>query len=139
HHWLSVSAAQQPATSVTLRCVALAGSFTGFGGLFARPPLVFVQAGRFITTDQQSTWEMLGDAYGVWFCRVGGAASSPPTRTNQADVTIDRQGIIRWGKLSLSAPQLAATTSIACDGQTLAVTIPTSHHVFLYSRTERPV
>jgi hypothetical protein len=46
---------------------------------------------------------------------------------------VDGQGTIHWGALSLPQPHLVQTASQALQNGTLAVTIPTSYHVFLYA------
>ncbi len=109
------------------------GAFAGFGGLFAKPPVVSSVQGRLYVCDQQSTWELIADVYGVWFRRTPPVAESraalPPT------AGIDRRGHIQWGNLRLTVPYLANATSVAGNESTLAITIPTSHHLFLFART----
>jgi hypothetical protein len=126
--WLPVEAALTTEANVGLRQVAIAGAFTGFGGLFHRPPLAGSEGESLWVSDGEAHFELIADAYGIWFRRT---AKQMPT--GKTDAAIDREGILRWGKLSLRAPQLAGATSIAASGQTLAVTIPTSHHIFLFS------
>jgi hypothetical protein len=40
-------------------------------------------------------------------------------------------GTIRWQGLERMFPELAHATSFATTADTLAITIPTSHHIFL--------
>jgi hypothetical protein len=132
--WLKARAAAGQQEDAAIRCVGMPGAFTGFGGLFARPPIVTLQGERLLASDRQSTWELRADAYGAWFRRVNEGPPALRPATSSKEVAIDRRGALRWGTQSLLAPELANPTSIACDGQTTAVTIATSHHVFLYSR-----
>jgi hypothetical protein len=130
HVWLTAESAGS--TQVAgMESVGAVGAFTGFGGLFHRPPVVESEDSRLFVSDGRWQWELLADRYGAWFRKLGAAPakhSKPATR-----VAIDQQGNIRWGKQSLAAPHLAGATSFAATEQTLAVTIPTSHHVFLFS------
>ena len=122
------------AASPALSPVGNAGAFTGFGGPFSRPPTVRCVGGRLIVSvGDTAHWQMVADAYGVWFRRTEGLKARPEPLP--ADAAVDSHGSVRWGRLTCQAPHLAGHTAIACDGETLAVTTPTSHHVFLFART----
>lgn len=125
----SIPSNQQPGIS----SVATVGSFIGFGGLFYRPPIVEAEGSRLFVSDGRWQWELLADRYGAWFRKLGQAPASH--NKSRARIAIDKDGTIRWGKQSLAVPQLAGASSFAEAGQTLAITIPTSHHVFLYALT----
>ena len=114
-----------------LKAVGGAGSFIGFGGEFSRPPLVHAVGNRLFATDGKTNWELFADAYGSWLRRV--AAAPKKEKKERASVEVDDKGTIRWEKRSLDQPHLASAASFACDGVTLAVTIPTSHHLFLFA------
>jgi hypothetical protein len=88
---------------------------------------------RLLASDGKSEWELVADAYGVWFHRLSDAPARPAKPPLPAGVTVSDRGMIRWGQHLLEQPHLARATSVAVVGQTLAVTIPTSHHVFLFS------
>ena len=126
-------AGAQPPPDPTLACVATAGAFSGYGGVLHRPPLVRVEGRKLLVNDDRSQREMLADAYGVWFKNTAEAPARKRPPGPGAEVSVDRQGMIRWKKLSLSQPHLVNVTSQAVCDQTLAVTTATSHHVFLYS------
>jgi hypothetical protein len=136
--WLTIDAARNGRRRPGIAAVATAGAFTGFGGDFARPPLVGTDGRRLLATDGTCEWELLADAFGVWLRRIGSSAQrhSPPTGDRKA--VVDRRGTIHWGAESLAQPHLAHAASFACIGQTLAVTIPTSHHIFLYGSAGSP-
>jgi hypothetical protein len=131
--WLTVEAAARPAIRPTLAHVATAGAFSGYGGVLHRPPLVRVEGHKLLVNDGRSQWELLADAYGVWFSRTAEAPETKPSPRPDAEVSVDRQGMIRWKNLSLPQPHLVNVTSQAVCDQTLAVTTATSHHIFLYS------
>lgn len=128
--WFRAGATPQEAA---LSPVGHAGAFTGFGGPFPRPPTVACSGGHLVASAGDARWRMVADAYGVWFRRVEETAGKPEPLPS--DIAVDVKGTIRWGRMSHKAPHLAGHTGVACDGETLAVTIPTSHHVFLFART----
>ena len=131
--WFRIGGAAAP--SVALLPVGRAGAFTGFGGPFPRPPRVLCSEGSLVAATGDTRWRVVADGYGVWFHRVTATAAKPAPPP--ADVSVDAHGTVRWGRLTCPAPHLTDPTAIACDGETLAVTIPTSHHVFLFARTGR--
>jgi hypothetical protein len=116
--------------AIPLRSVGITGGFTGFGGPFARPPQVQTVNGALFALVEDRCWRIVADAFGVWFQRVPRNTAKPEGLPK--DVTV-KAGTIRWGRASLPKPELAEFNSVACDGSTLAVTIPTSHHVFLFA------
>jgi hypothetical protein len=134
--WLKADAALESAPhAASLACVATVGAFSGFGGVFRRPPVVACAGERFLASDGGGEWQLFADAYGAWFRRVGEASARMGAASRHPDIKIDNSGTIHWGTFTLEQPHLARISSMGCDGTTLAVTIPTSHHVFLYSRT----
>ncbi|MBI3469606.1 MAG: hypothetical protein HY000_41935 [Planctomycetes bacterium] len=133
--WLTADAAMESnSQGRSLACVATVGAFCGFAGAFRRPPVVSCQGERFLASDGSGEWQLFADAYGAWFRRVGAASAKTTAATRHPGINIEAGGTIHWGSVSLAQPHLARASSLACDGATLAVTIPTSHHVFLYSR-----
>lgn len=128
--WFRVGVA---APSPALSPVGHAGAFTGFGGAFSRSPTVRGDGGRLVVSVDDAHWQMVADAYGVWFRRVEQTKNEPDPLP--ADIAVDSHGTVRWGRSVCKATHLAGHTAVACDGETLAVTIPTSHHVFLFART----
>jgi hypothetical protein len=138
HAWLTVEAAGSAEAGQAIECVATVGAFSGFGGVFFRPPLVSSDKNRLLVSDGRSQWELLADAYGAWFRRAGGAPAKRSKAPTHDNVSVDRHGTIRWGEQSLALAQLANPSSFAVSGPTLALTIPTSHHVFLFSNMGSP-
>jgi hypothetical protein len=137
HPWMTVEGAAKGDPEPGIWPLARAGAFSGFGGLFLRPPIVWSDDQRLLVSDGKSQWELIADAYGAWFRRIGDAPASQPRRKTAA--SIDRHGTIQWLNQSLQQPHLAKCVSLAASGQTLAATIPTSHHVFLFSSMGPPL
>ncbi len=115
------------------------GAFRGFGGAMLAPPRVALRDGKLFLTDQHSVWQLIADRFGWVQQRVDMPPkqfSAPPSKTkpHSAQPHVDQQGTIHWEQQQLSVPEMAQPTSYACDGDTWAVTIATSFHVFLYAR-----
>ncbi|MFO0816543.1 MAG: hypothetical protein U1A77_01300 [Pirellulales bacterium] len=91
----------------------LAGDFLGFGGPFQQPPRLRQLDGRIYVTDGVGYWWIHADAYGVFFQRVAPIPDRLDSRSPQAP------------------PEWANASSHVWTGRTLAVTLPTSYHVFL--------
>jgi len=131
-----VSAIDGPAAEAgrSLRIVRVTGGFHGFGGPCLRPPAVTAHDGALFVTDGNEAWQLLADAFGTLWHRV--PASKPKSRASAvgSKVAIDPSGRVAWDGTSQDFVELADASSFACDGQTMAVTLPTSHHVFLVAR-----
>lgn len=115
-----------------VRLCCQSGAFRGFGGVFIRPPIVACQDGQLLVSDSQFTWLLLADVHGVVLHRLGESSLDPGRAAD--GVTLDPMGNVRWDQATGALGELAGWSSAACDGQTLAVTVPTSHHVFLVGR-----
>ena len=103
------------------------------------PPRVALRDGKLFLTDQQNVWQLIADRFGWVQQRVDMPPkqfSAPPSKFKPHSVQphVDQQGTIHWEQQQLSVPEMAQPTSYACDGDTLAVTIATSFHVFLFAR-----
>lgn len=133
--WLTISEALAGAESRQIRSVGAVGAFRGFGGPFLQPPRVQLQGGRLFASDAEATFHLLADAHGAYFRRVSPRITS---RQTQALAQLDTSGVIRWNGLQLAVPQLANAISFACDGETLAVTIRTSHQIYLFAQPGAP-
>jgi len=131
--WLTAEeAAGDVRAAKTIAPVRTVGAFRGFGGAFLRPPTVTSGEGRFWVGDGESFWQLQADVYGWHLYRCGAGAGT--AEQDGRNVDIDRKGTVRWEDVSARFPDLAGASSFACDGATLAVTVPTSHHVFLLAR-----
>jgi hypothetical protein len=133
--WLTVGTAlADDRNAATIELVGRAGAFRGFGGPFRRPPTVTAEGGQFLAEDGESEWGLLADAYGVFFHRTGDAPRTKQKPRKNEPAAIVQNGQVHWNGAEATIPFLANATSTACNGKTLAVTIPTSHHVFLLAR-----
>jgi hypothetical protein len=108
------------ATPRELKMVAKAGAFRGFGGQFLAPPKVERVNGELIASDGTGSWRLYADVYNSLLLRC-----EPVPRDANDDAQIRWQGQIK------RFPELAEATSISAVDHTVAVTIPTSHHLFL--------
>lgn len=123
--WYSPVAAD---TTARLRIVRTTGGFRGFGGLCLRPPTVTANDAGLFVTDGVDTWQLLADVFGTLWHPVPSDVARPSGVRSQ--ITLDARGKIAW-KGTNQIMELAEASSYACDGRTLAVTLPTSYHVFL--------
>jgi hypothetical protein len=112
-----------------LRIVRIAGGFRGFGGPCLHPPTVTANGGALFVHDGDDCWQLLADAFGTLWHRTP-SSSAKVRDSNVSPASIDAQGKVTWDGTHQIA-ELADASSYACDGQTLAVTLPTSYHVFL--------
>jgi hypothetical protein len=118
----------------TLRIVRIAGGFRGFAGPCLRPPTVTTDGDRLIVKDRDEAWQLLADAFGTYWFRTAGVPATPKAAKDAAKIFVDARGRVTWQDASDVIAELAEPSSFASDGQTLAVTLPTSHHVFLLAR-----
>lgn len=127
--WLDPSVAPAPAPS--LKLMARAGAFRGFGGLFRRPPIIRTADDQLYAIDGDTTWLLCADVFGATFHRVGpinpSKAASP--------FALDGDGNVRRGRDSRRMAVLANASSWAATEDLLAVTLPTSHQIFLVAHT----
>ena len=114
---------------VNLSIVGRAGAFRGFGGKFIRPPTVQSTAGQLFANDGEGTWQLIADRFGCVFIR-----HDVPPRNEQSGVTVKFDGLVVFPDQRAMFSELASATSFAFDGVTLAVTIPTSHAVYLVAK-----
>jgi hypothetical protein len=118
--------------AAALQIVRRTGGFRGFGGPCLRPPTVVAHDEGLFVTDGQAAWQLFADAFGTLWYRV---PNLPAKSKTLADVTLDAAGRVDWaGGAPQKLPGLAQASSTACDGHTLAVTLPTSHYVYLVAR-----
>lgn len=120
---------QRPAAG--LKLVARVGAFRGFGGDFANPPTVAAAEGRFFVRDRENCWLLHADAFGAVLHRLP-PDEFPPAGEGSAAIGIDKKGrVFHTDGRTAAFGFLAGRTSAACDGTTLAVTVPLSHRVYL--------
>lgn len=120
-----------------IRLSCTGGQFVGFGGQFFHPPIVYEIDRNLCVTDQKQVWRIDADSFGFRLHKIEMAPESLPTVKKSHAVKVASDGKVTWDEQVLLRPDLANSTSYACDGTTLAVTIPSSFHVFLFSRAVR--
>lgn len=124
------------ATGTSPRIVRTTGGFRGFGGPCLRPPRVTAHSGALFVSDNQAAWQLLADVFGTLWHRTALPSAGASSASGSLQPTIDAQGRVTWDGAHADFAELAEASSFACDGQTLAVTLPTSHHVFLVARQQ---
>jgi hypothetical protein len=126
--WLSpLGAAQASLPEGRLQLLGKAGGFRGLVGPFLRPPIVWQQDGRLLTSDQEATWELFADRFGAVLMRVE-VDKVPKANSN---VKVGRAGELTWGGQAGRFGELVAANSSASSAKTLAVTTAASHYIYL--------
>lgn len=115
----------------SLRIVRSTGGFRGFDGPCLRPPKVKLLGDRLLVSDGEATWELFADAFGELWRRVETLPAKTAAAAGDSKAALDSTGRVSWGTRRERFDELADASSFACDGQTLAVTLPTSNYVFL--------
>jgi hypothetical protein len=133
--WLDPAAAFSDFISQRhLRLVRRVGAFRGFGGQFLAPPKVNCPGGQFVISDGDNHWLLFADRFGATLHR-----STPPppdkTKRSRRRFSVSRDGEVKYGSNQATFPDLAQSTSTAEDDNTLAVTTPLSHGVFIVALT----
>lgn len=129
HPWLTCEQAQNMIEiPLKLRIVAEAGRFSGYGGLFPQPPSVESAGDAWLVQSAGSCWLLNADVYGQVFRRVNREEVS--VRSETTDYQYYPNGTTEFGRLQSVFSGLANARSTAVLGNTLAVTIPFSHHIF---------
>lgn len=114
-------------SSKELRIVARAGGFRGFSGQFLSPPKIVKMEGALIATDGVTAWQVHADIYNAVLVHCDLAAKTELV----SDAAIQPTGTVSWQGRTHHFAELAGATGIAATDDTMAVTIATSHHVFL--------
>jgi hypothetical protein len=115
-----------------LRIVRVTGGFRGFGGTCMRLPTVTAIDDELFVMNGDESWQLLADAFGTYWHRVQ-TVDGKSKKRKASQAAVDQRGTVTWDGTQQFA-ELAEASSYACDGQTLAVTLPTSYHVFLVAR-----
>jgi hypothetical protein len=117
----------------SISLVGIIGGFTGFGGPFCSPPEVAVIDGALVAADRENTWLVTADRFGATFHRGGGSVTSDSIHGPALLVTIDGKGTITIGDSVERFPDLSNIQSTAATDDTVAVTITTSYHLYLFT------
>lgn len=120
----------------TLRVKWIVGAFTGFGGVFTRPPQVVRRDRRFWAGDGHGWFLLNADAFGATLQSVGAVAPGAADE-HATEFQLKSNGKVLWGDQSAQFPQLANASSSAADQSTLMATIPLSHSVYVVACTSK--
>jgi hypothetical protein len=132
-HWVTpADALADKPRPEPIRIAARVGAFRGFGGPFIRPPTVRTVDGQIIVDDSEFSWRLTADVFGHSFARVD-VPHSPLGRVAPG-IGASEDGHVSWGRTSVQFDELESFRSLAFDGRTLAVTLTTSHQIFLLAR-----
>ena len=132
--WFHSKDGQHP-QELELRQVALCGAFRGFGGAMMKPPSVAAIDDKLMVSDGQHVWQIFADQFGSITQRVDAEPFQGTRGAAKSNPRVSSDGTIQWDDKTIYRSDLANSNSFAFDGTTLAVTIPTSFHVFLFART----
>jgi hypothetical protein len=133
-------ATDAPLEPPTIERVKVCCKFRGFGGTLMAPPHVASMNGKILVTDGTHVWHLMADRFGWTTHRheldpeavqpVVSRQPQQPLPRNTPKLQAD--GTVVWGDCSETFSEVANCSSEAFDGLTLAVTIPSSFHVFLF-------
>lgn len=127
--WCSLEAAQNASTNTAATALQIRyriGAFRGFGGLFLDPPTVSVDQGMLFVSDSTRSFAVIADAFGV---TTHGVKEHHPKRSKVEGISTGGDAALNG--LRGSFPHLATPSSAVVTAETLAVTLPNSHYLFL--------
>jgi hypothetical protein len=120
-----------------LSWVATLGGFSGFGGTFRRPPRVVSSRDAVFATDGQTSVQIFADAFGA---RLRSTHIATPAKSEGDAISVSPRGEVQWmsgdDKVTASIEGLIDPSSFAASQGLAAVTLPTSHLVFVLGRRE---
>ena len=99
------------------------------------PPTVAVIDNKLMVSDRQHVWQIFADRFGSVTERVDAEPFQGKRSHAKSNPRVGTDGTIQWDGSTIDRSDLANATSCAFDGTTLAVTVPSSFHVFLFART----
>jgi len=124
--------------------IGRAGGFYGFDKEFVSPPEVLSSNNRIYVFDDQNCWSIHGDCFGIFLHPEGRDLPSTETSDDATKpsslvdkFTITQGGKITWNGKKASIPLLKGLQSFACSKDFVAVTLPSTHAVFLLALTDR--
>lgn len=132
--WANVSGVTRAVTgtrTMTVAEVCRCGNFRGLDGEFLHPPKTYLCHGQIHITDGTLRWQLHADRFGYTLQRVDSKDAIPDRAKTIPNISKD--GLLSWDGITLQRVDLAQSTSQSFDGSTMAVTIPTSYHVFLFA------
>ena len=113
----------------SLKIVAKAGGFRGFGGPFVTPPQVASTPERLYAFDNECCYSIFADSFGVTMQRYGPDIPNDVNGSNH--FKLDKSGKASKGNYSAESKVFKGYSSYASTEDTMAVTLPRSHQVFI--------
>jgi hypothetical protein len=114
----------------TLRIVAEAGGFRGFGGPFVTPPLPLLIDGALAVRDAEQVWRLHADVFGSVFEKYTDENYIEYNATSSS-ANVTPEGVVTWNGAKVRFERISKPSGIVCDGKTVAVTLSRSHRVIL--------
>jgi hypothetical protein len=117
--------------SSTMRVVARAGSFRGFGGLFVEPPLVASSGDHFLVRSGSECWLLTADVFGATFHRASVTEfEAAGERRLPSGLQVSGSRVVLNGD-RFELPDLGDFASAAANATTLALTSRLTHSIVL--------
>lgn len=123
--WISPQEATISSTrSSGLKLAAQVGDFRGFGGTFQSLLRVTTKDGAFLVSDKTQTWRIFADVFGATLVSARGES----VIESNYFATVPQ-----WNRVLEIFPEAQRALAVAADETTIAVTVPTSHRVWLFA------
>jgi hypothetical protein len=135
------------ASAKQLHAVGRVGCFRGLGGSWLTPPRVWHSDHGLLASDGLATYQIHADRFGAALTRIqteqhsvpppqSSLALSDPPQTTSLPLRVTpaqkgKGGKLTWGNRTLLLDGIERHSSLACDGHTVAWTLPDSFHIFL--------
>jgi hypothetical protein len=114
----------------SIRAVAEAGSFRGYGGLFTVPPIITSQGENFLVRSGDECWLLTADILGATFHRATMREFEDASSKASLPSGLKIKGSeISWGGKWHKIPRKGGYTSAAASATTLALTSSITHRV----------
>ncbi len=123
-------------TNYELEIVGTVGGFQGFGGTFLTPPEVMKAGEDIYAFDDEACWSVHADCYGVTLQRFGRTLPDGEQTDGPFNIT-PKSGNVTLGKTNKVFSTLKRATGFASTSSCLAVTVPSSHKVFIVANVPK--
>lgn len=134
-------------TAKQLLSVGRVGCFRGMGGAWLAPPCVWHSPIGLLASDGLATYQIHADRFGAALTRVRTDDHAVPLPQSSREISEKQQaaslslrvtrakkgkgGKLTWGNRTVLLDDIERNSSLACDGFTVAWTLPDSFHIFL--------
>ncbi len=117
-----------------LRLWSRVGGFRGIGGPFFMPPEVYRLHQRLYATDGEYVRQLFADVYGARLVAGGVSAAEVVEHGVQDGARISANGALQWQQQRETFNELRGASSCVASQAVVAVTLRTSHYVFVLGR-----